>query len=469
MNGAKIMDNTMKKQNATRRCTTCLSVLIFFICLLSPWHATEDKGAEIVTAAHAATNNSRIGAFDQTTGKINQAGKKVSEGIERFSNGAKPHIVRWVNREVFSGISWFKLLICLFMLFCVVVFERLLRWFINRRIESIPKKEGTISWMRLLLKTAISPLSLFIWVCGVYGVLSPLFSHFQSPDGSNLVYLVCRKAMDIGIIVAVFWFIYLFVNLIDAHLKQWAKTTESTIDDILVPLFSKTLRVFIILLASIIVIRNLTGIEIGPLLASLGIGGLAVALAAKDTIANFFGTLTVLFDKPFQVGERIVIDNYDGVVENVGFRSTRIRLLTGHLVTIPNEKVVNSGLENIGKRPFIRWLTNIGITYDTPPDKIEKAVEIISAILENHEGLNLDFPPRVYFNGFNDYSLNIMVIAWYHPANYWDFQAWVQRTCLEITRRFHEYDIDFAFPTRTLHLANDDKRQLMLKMMKHDG
>jgi MscS family membrane protein len=262
-----------------------------------------------------------------------------------------------------------------------------------------------------------------------------------------------------------FWFIYLFVNVVDARLAQWAKTTDSTIDDILVPLFGKTLRIFTVILAGIIVIQNLTGVKIGPLLASLGIGGIAIALAAKDSIANFFGTLTILFDKPFQVGERIVIDNYDGVVEDVGFRSTRIRLLTGHLVTIPNEKIVNSGLENIGKRPNIRWLTNIGITYNTPPDKIEKAVSIIREIVADHEGNHPDFPPRVYFNGFNEWSLNIMMVTWYHPPDYWAFQEWVQRTCLEITGRFSAEAIDFAFPTQTLHLANDAKRQLKLELL----
>jgi MscS family membrane protein len=246
---------------------------------------------------------------------------------------------------------------------------------------------------------------------------------------------------------------------------QWAQSTESTIDDILVPLISKTLRIFIILLAGIVIIQNLTGVEIGPLLASLGIGGLAVALAAKDSIANFFGTLTILFDKPFQVGERIVIDDYDGVVEHVGFRSTRIRLLSGHLVTIPNEKVVNSGLENIAKRPNIRWLTNIGITYNTPPDKIEEAVETLREILADHEGLHPDLPPRVHFNGFNDWSLNITVVAWYHPPDYWAFQAWVQRTCLEITRRFSAAGIDFAFPTRTLHLAAEAKQHLKVEVL----
>jgi MscS family membrane protein len=222
-------------------------------------------------------------------------------------------------------------------------------------------------------------------------------------------------------------------------------------------------------LASIIVIQNLTGIEIGPLLASLGIGGLAVALAARDTIANFFGTLTILYDKPFQIGERIIIDNYDGVVEKVGFRSTRIRLLTGHLVTIPNEKVVNSGLENIAKRPHIRWLANIGITYDTPPAKVQKAVQIIEDVLKNHEGMEPDFPPRVYFNGFNDWSLNIMVIVWYHPPNYWDYQAWLQRTCLEFMQQFEAEGIDFAFPSRTLYLAGDKKRQLKLEVEKDTG
>ncbi|MEA1946154.1 MAG: mechanosensitive ion channel family protein [Thermodesulfobacteriota bacterium] len=280
---------------------------------------------------------------------------------------------------------------------------------------------------------------------------------------------MAQKAADVGGTIALFWFILSFVQILDVYLKKWAVATESTIDDMLVPIVAKTLRIFIIVIGGFIVIQNLTGLKIGPLLASLGIGGLAVALAAKDSIANFFGTLTILFDKPFQIGQRIIIDQYDGVVESVGFRSTQIRTLTGHLVTIPNEKLSNSSLENIGERPYIRWLTNIGITYDTPPDKVEKAVQMIREILENHEGMKEDFPPRVFFNAFNDWSLNIMVIAWYHPPNYWDFQEWLQKTCIEIMRRFETEDIDFAFPSSTIFMANDDKRQLKLMMLKGGG
>ena len=404
--------------------------------------------------------------FKPEIGKIDQAGNKVGEKIEAFGAKASDRLGGWIDSKVYADISWLILLFCLLLVFAVVTVERVVRLLIQRKIAAIPQVDGQISWARLILKAVMRPLSLLIWVYGIYGAFSPLYSHFQGADGSNLVHMVLQKTATVGGILAFFWFVYQFIHVMDARLSQWADSTESTIDDILVPLFGKTLRIFIIILAGIIVMQNLTGIEIGPLLASLGIGGLAVALAAKDSIANFFGTLTILFDKPFQVGERIVIDNYDGVVEDVGFRSTRIRLLTGHLVTIPNEKVVNSGLENIGKRPNIRWLTNIGITYDTPPEKIEKAVAIIREIIADHEGMHPDFPPRVYFNGFNDWSLNIMVLIWYHPPNYWDFQEWVQRTCLEITRRFSAEGIDFAFPTRTLHLANDAKRQLKVELLE---
>jgi MscS family membrane protein len=404
--------------------------------------------------------------FKPEIGKIDEAGNKVGERIEAFGAKASDRLGGWIDSKVFADISWLVLLFCLLLVFGVVTVERVVRVLIQRKIETIPSVDGQISWARLILKAVMRPLSLLIWVYGIYGALSPLYGHFQGADGSNLVHLVLQKTATVGGILAVFWFIYQFVHVMDARLSQWADSTESTIDNILVPLFGKTLRIFIVILAGIIVVQNLTGVEIGPLLASLGIGGLAVALAAKDSIANFFGTLTILFDKPFQVGERIVIDNYDGVVEDVGFRSTRIRLLTGHLVTIPNEKVVNSGLENIGRRPNIRWLNNIGITYDTPPEKIERAVAIIREIIADHEGMHPDFPPRVYFNGFNDWSLNILVLAWYHPPEYWDFQEWVQRTCLEITRHFSAEGIDFAFPTQTLHLANDAKRQLKIGLLK---
>jgi len=397
---------------------------------------------------------------------MDKAGESIGKGIDKLSHSASSKFGKWIEADIFTGITWLKLLFCLFLTFLVVIVERLLRWLINATIRKLPLDENVVSWQRHFLLALSKPLSLFIWSYGIYGALSPLYKHFRTPMGENLVHLVAQKAADVGGTIALFWFILSLVNILDVYLKKWAAGTESTIDDMLVPIVAKTLKVFIIVIGGIIVIQNLTGLKIGPLLASLGIGGIAIALAAKDSIANFFGTLTILFDKPFQVGQRIIVDQYDGIVESVGFRSTQIRTLTGHLVTVPNEKLATSSVENIGERPYIRWLTNIGITYDTPPEKVEKAVQMIREILENHEGMKEDFPPRVFFNGFNDWSLNITVIAWYHPPNYWDFQAWLQRTCLEIMRRFETEDIDFAFPSRTIYMASDDKRQLKLMMLK---
>jgi MscS family membrane protein len=216
----------------------------------------------------------------------------------------------------------------------------------------------------------------------------------------------------------------------------------------------KTLKAFVIVVGGIMVVQNLTGIEIGPLLASLGIGGLAFALAGKDSIANFFGSLTILLDKPFQVGERVIIDSHDGFVEDVGFRSTRLRTLKGSLVSIPNEKIIVSTLENVGRRIHIRWTPTIGITYDTPPAKVARALAILREVLENHEGMKPEYPARVHFTGFGDWSLNIGVYAWYHPADFWAYQAWVERISLTIMERFAEEGIEFAFPTQTVYQYN---------------
>ncbi len=428
----------------------------------------KQEGAPVIADHQASSPDKEVPPNNSKTKRIDQAGEKIGKGIERFTEKASSHVGGWINAKVFAGITWLKLIFCLLLVFLVVVVERIVRWVIRAQLRHIPPEAEVATFKHFLLSALSKPLSLFIWSYGIYGAASPLFIHFQTPQGTNLVHLVAQKAADIAVAFAILWFIYRLVAVIDARIRRWAAATESTIDDMLAPLVGKTLRVFIILIGGLIIVQNLTGVKIGPLLASLGIGGLAVALAARDSIANFFGTLTILFDKPFQVGERIVINNHDGVVESVGFRSCRIRTLNGHLVTIPNEKIVSSGLENIARRPHIRWLTNIGITYDTPPEKAEKAVQIIREILDNHEGMKEDFPPRVFFNGFNDWSLNILVIAWYHPPDYWVYQAWLQRTCVEIMRRFRDEGIDFAFPTKTVYLANDDKRQIKLQVLRDE-
>ncbi len=239
---------------------------------------------------------------------------------------------------------------------------------------------------------------------------------------------------------------------------------------------------------------NRVGVPLLGLITGAGVFGLAIALAAQDTLRNFLGSVMIFIDRPYSVGQRVNVMGHNGTVESIGLRSTKIRLLSGHLTSIPNEKMAATDIENIGRRPYIRRVLNVTITYDTPPEKIKRAQVILRDILaipespdteslgsphdqidisvtgnemknQSHpnEAINQpEFPPRVYFNDLNADSLNILVVYWYHPPEYWDYlehATWVNGQIIE---RFNAEGIDFAFPSQTLYHAGDDKRPVTL-------
>lgn len=222
------------------------------------------------------------------------------------------------------------------------------------------------------------------------------------------------------------------------------------------PILKRTLHVVIIGLVLAQVFHIISKQPITPIIASLGIVGAAVALAAQDTFKNFFGSFVLAGDKPFEIGERVVIDGHDGPVESIGLRSTRIRTLEGHQVTIPNGTLANMTIQNIGRRDYIRRLGTVSITYDTSPEKIEEAIRIMNDILKDHEGMNPDFPPRVYFKDLSSFSLDILFIYWYHPPDYWAYMTFSEWVNLEIIKRFNKAGIEFAFPTQTIHMAEEE-------------
>ncbi len=200
------------------------------------------------------------------------------------------------------------------------------------------------------------------------------------------------------------------------------------------------------------------GINIGTLLASAGIGGIALALGAQDTLKTLFGTLALMADKPFRVGDRIQFKTYDGVIEDIGLRSTRIRLLTGHLVTIPNDQLAGSDIENIGRRKYIRRKAEIHFPLDTASEKVEKALAIIREKLVDHEGMDPAFPPRVFFDEFNANAFSIRFFYWYTPPDYWDFKAFGERLNFEIFRAFEEQGIQFSLPFRHSYWKQDQEQ-----------
>lgn len=274
-----------------------------------------------------------------------------------------------------------------------------------------------------------------------------------------------RAMMKVGTLTTIA-FIWATMRFMDLAFDWWISRLRKSGQESTIVLLNPTKTVFktVIVIIGIVIWLDNIGYDVATLLAGLGVGGIAVALAAQDTLKNFLGSIMVLLDKPYQVGQRVVVKGHDGVVEEIGLRSTKIRLLTGHQTTVPNEQMAGSDIENIGRRPHIRRLTNITLPYNTPLDKVQKAVDIIRTTLDNHEGMDPDFLPRVYFNEFNPASLNIIVLYWYHPPNYWDFLDFNQRVNMQIMQEFEKEGIKFAFPTTTTYLTPDDQHPLQVSL-----
>lgn len=273
---------------------------------------------------------------------------------------------------------------------------------------------------------------------------------------------VCTRLAMTVVAGAVLWYLYRLVDVADRYLRTLAERDDNPLDTTVVDVARRALRISVLVIGIVFIGNNLLDWDITALLASAGVVGLALAFAAQDTIANFFGTLMVLVDRPFRVGERVVIDGADGPVESIGFRSTRIRTLDGHLVTLPNKSVANAKVENVGRRPSIKRVGTLRITYDTPVEKVQKALQIVRDILAGHRCQDPSMPPRVNFVDFADCALTIQFIAWFHSSDFWEYRQWCEEVNLEIMRRFEAEGIEFAFPTSTTYLAQDPKRPLVI-------
>jgi MscS family membrane protein len=323
------------------------------------------------------------------------------------------------------------------------------------RLASRPGWEGLEATLRAVQRPAI--MLLVVW--GVF--LARLFMDLservgQSADSPDLE-TVWLGAVSVATYVGTAWLIYRLVDVVEHYLAKWAASTETTFDDQLVPLVRKALRVFVVMLLALFILQNVMGRDISTILAGLGLGGLAFALAAKDTIANLFGSAVIFTDRPFKVGDRVVIDGYDGCIEEVGFRSTRIRTLTGTLVAIPNATVANTSIENIQERPSIKRSMSVTVTYDTSPEKIETGIAIIKDMLAaRKDSFPEEKPGRVHFTDFGAASLDISVTYWFVPPEWEDYLAFTHDFNMELLRRFNDEGIEFAFPTQTLYLKNDD-------------
>jgi MscS family membrane protein len=243
-------------------------------------------------------------------------------------------------------------------------------------------------------------------------------------------------------------------DLVCGILMHLAGKTESRFDDIIVPLLRKTAKVFIFALGVIYGAQNLN-INIVPLITGLGIGGLAFAFAAKDTIENFFGSIAVILDRPFEVGDWVIVGEVEGTVEELGLRSTRIRTFYNSQVTVPNATLVRATVDNLGRRTYRRWKTYLGVQYDTPPEKLLAFTEGIRELIRQHPYTRKDFY-QVWCSDFADFSLNILLYVFFHVPDWATELRERERLFVDVVRLADRLGVQFAFPTQTVHLYKEE-------------
>lgn len=365
---------------------------------------------------------------------------------------ARPHFdlssyfPEWAQREL-VGIAIWQFAGAFLCILAGLVLKRISDSVFERKL--IPALETTRAAFDNVLATAASkPLGYLLLLGGIAGAFAVLPLP-REPNVHGFVFGALRVLLAANIT----WLLFRLVDAGVTQLHALAERTESKLDDQLIPLVQKALKVTIGVIAGVWVVQ-LLGYSVSSLLAGLGIGGLAVALALQDTLGNFFGSVFIFLDRPFAVGDWIKVDDVEGIVEDIGFRSTRIRTWPATQITIPNKTVANATIDNWSRMPKRQVWQTVGVTYETSPEQMAKAVETVREIVENDEGVDKEFTV-IRFTDFGESSLNIMVY-YYTTATGWDDHlATKERINLRIMRALRDMGLEIAFPTQTVHFAGD--------------
>jgi MscS family membrane protein len=369
----------------------------------------------------------------------------TAEGIDA-PEWLKEAIPENLKRDEFLGLKywqWLGLLVLIFLGFAADHVVRLvLRPIVRRGVLSLHSEAEDQT-----IKNAVRALGLFAGALVWLILVEALGMGGAAGD-------IARAAVGFYAVFTGTLTGWRFTDLAAEVLLHMAKRTASTFDDILIPLVRKTIKVFIVAFGIIYGAQNLR-INIVPLITGLGIGGLAFAFAAKDTIENLFGSIAVVLDRPFAVGDWVVVGDVEGTVEELGFRSTRVRTFYNSQVTIPNSTLVRASVDNFGRRTYRRWKTYIGVQYDTPPEKLLAFTEGIRELVRRHPYTRKDYY-QVWCNDFGDSSLNILVYVFHLVPDWATELRERERLFVDIVRLADRLGVQFAFPTRTIHLYKEE-------------
>ena len=309
----------------------------------------------------------------------------------------------------------------------------------TRRLARRKQIDPGIGWHRLL-----TPLAVIL----VTGILIPRVNFILHIGGDPLIFIA--YALTTALFLSATWIALIGGNILGETIVMSRNLRQRSMDSQLIRLGTRFASL-IIAIGFLIEGANQLGLPAYSVLAGLGVGGFAVALAARESLANLLGSIVIIFERPFRVGHWIKIGDTEGTVEDVGFRSIRIRTFYNSLISIPNNEVVNAVIDNLGRRRMRRQRFFVQIRYDTPREKVEQFIDGINRLITDHPMIEKD-DFHIRFNGFGESGLDILVYFYLHVPTYFTELEERERILLQILDLAKEIDIEFAFPTRTLHV-----------------
>jgi MscS family membrane protein len=419
--------------------------LLFIALVWSVWSAAAQSGSTTNTPTASATGETSDADDKDNPPKKEPPEKKAPvtpEWVEKLAVN-----MPFLKKTLWGNELW-KYIFSLIYIFLAFYISKLLDYLTRVWLKKLADRTET-KFDNLVLELLNGPIKVVAFIIFLRIGLDVF-------DWPETVAKVLAKGFTVIVAISI---TYMLIKFIDLLLTYWRQRVEAKEDDAfnkqLFPIIRKSLKIFVIAVATLVTLDNLE-VNITAAIASLSIGGLAVGLAAQDTLANLFGAIAIFLDKPFKIGDRIQLDGVDGPVESIGLRSTRVRNLDGHLVTIPNKAMGNATITNVAARPNIRTVMNIGITYDTPVEKVKLALKIIDETFRGHPMTQNLISS---FNKFENSSLNILVVHWCQGTDFVKCLGALQEMNLALKERFDQEKISFAFPTQTLFVKQDSKWQ----------
>lgn len=419
---------------------------------IGPWHIGADGRIELTRMESGEWLFNRVTVANIEALFEAKQETEIVEGVEGIAFWTSPGM--WLRSRIppelkdkaigFEYWQWIGIALTVLMGWIVSrLFNRILGFFLSRRLQA-----EYLVVARKQQQSAIRPL-------GMLAMVLTWWFGIQLLEFKIATLVLIWPAIRFVATVVGVWAAYRFVDLVAAYSSAQARRTSSRLDEVLVPLIRKLLKIVIVAIGLIFIFKSI-GVgdtTLNKLFAGVGLGGLAFALAAQDTIRNFFGSVTVILDRPFQVGDWVKIANVEGTVESVGLRSSRIRTFYNSQVTVPNSDLISATVDNLGRRQYRRISCKLAVTYSTTPEQLEAFCSGICELIRLHPYTRTDFY-QVWVNEFADSSINVLLYC-FHEVPDWSTELRERhRLFLDIIRLAKRLNVEFAFPTQTIHVAS---------------